>query len=60
MKAAHQAFEETEIARLKEEKPGLRNSQYKDLAFKAWQKSPLNPLNQAALAAQQEASPKRR
>ena len=61
MKSAHLAFEETEIARLKEEKPGLRSSQYKELAFKAWQKSPSNPLNQAALAsAQQDAPPKRR
>lgn len=60
-KSAHMAFEETEVARLREEKPGMRTSQYKELAFKNWQKSPLNPLNQAALAAsQQDAPPKRR
>jgi hypothetical protein len=60
LKAAHLAFEEAEIARLREEKPGLRSSQYKELVFKAWQKSPSNPLNQAALAVHQEALPKRK
>jgi len=50
-KAAHLAFEETEVARLREEKPGLRSSQYKEMAFKNWQKCPLNPKLQAAAAA---------
>ena len=55
------AYEETEVARLREEKPGMRTSQYKELAFKSWQKSPANPNNQAALAAaQQDAPPKHR
>lgn len=53
MKAAHLAFEEAEVARLRDEKPGMRTSQYKDLAWKRWQKSPLNPKVQAALRAQE-------
>ena len=47
LKAAHAAFEEREIARLKDENPGLKLSQYKERAFKAWEKSPENPANQA-------------
>lgn len=35
---------------MKEEKPGLKQSQYQDMIFKAWQKSPANPLVQAQLA----------
>lgn len=50
-KAAHAAFEEQEIARLRQEKPGLRTSQYKEMAWKSWLKAPSNPNNQAALAA---------
>ena len=46
MKAAFAAFEEREIARLKDEHPGLKLSQYKERAFSAWQKSPENPANQ--------------
>ena len=57
LKSAHAAFEEQEMARLREEKPGLRTSQYKELAWKAWQKSPANPLKQAALAAAQQDAP---
>jgi hypothetical protein len=41
-----QAFEEAELAKLKEEKPGLTLHQYKDLIWKLWKKSPDNPLNQ--------------
>lgn len=50
MKAAYSAYEEREVARLKQEKPGLKLSQYKEQAFKAWQKSPENPVYQARLA----------
>lgn len=45
-----------QVAKLREEKPGLRSSQYKDLAWKRWLKSPLNPKVQAALRAQEEES----
>jgi len=47
LKAAYLAFEEREIARLKEENPGLKLSQYKERAHNNWQKSPENPSNQA-------------
>lgn len=41
-----QAFEEAELPKLKEEKPGLTHNQYKDMIWKLWKKSPDNPLNQ--------------
>jgi len=44
MKAAHLAFEERRLKELLVEKPGLKRSQYKDLIFKEWQKSPENPM----------------
>jgi len=47
LKAAFAAFEEREIVRLKEENPGLKLSQYKERAFKAWEKSPENAANAA-------------
>ena len=40
------AWSEQWIADMKLEKPGLRQQQYKDLCWKAWQRSPDNPLNQ--------------
>eukprot|EP00958_Prasinococcus_capsulatus_P030449 scaffold8119_cov444-Prasinococcus_capsulatus_cf.AAC.1 len=43
IKAAYAAFEETELPRLKADKPGLTHSQQKEHLWKAWQKSPLNP-----------------
>lgn len=43
-----QAFEEAELIRLKIEKPGLTHTQYKDLIWKLWKKSPDNPLNQVS------------
>ncbi|KAJ2255028.1 hypothetical protein GGI13_001830 [Coemansia sp. RSA 455] len=49
-RAAYHVYEEREIDRLKSENPGLRLSQIKDLIFKAWQKSPENPLNQSQVA----------
>lgn len=45
-KAAWEAYFETELARMKEEKPGLRLMQYKSMIFENWQRSPLNPRNQ--------------
>ncbi|XP_010526547.1 PREDICTED: coiled-coil domain-containing protein 124 [Tarenaya hassleriana] len=48
LKASFKAFEETELPKLKEEKPGLTHTQYKDMIWKMWKKSPDNPLNQVA------------
>ncbi|OIT36002.1 PREDICTED: coiled-coil domain-containing protein 124-like [Nicotiana attenuata] len=48
LKASFKVFEEAELRRLKEEKPGLTHTQYKDLIWKLWKKSPDNPLNQIA------------
>ncbi|CAI9764317.1 unnamed protein product [Fraxinus pennsylvanica] len=48
LKASFKAFEEAELPSLKEEKPGLTHTQYKDLIWKLWKKSPDNPLNQVA------------
>jgi hypothetical protein len=33
------------LPQLKLDKPGLKQSQYKDMIWKAWQKAPENPLN---------------
>ncbi|CAI0468964.1 unnamed protein product [Linum tenue] len=46
LKASFKAFEEAELPKLKEEKPGLTHNQYKDMIWKMWKKSPDNPLNQ--------------
>lgn len=48
LKSSFKAFEEAELPKLKEEKPGLTLNQYKDMIWKLWKKSPDNPLNQAA------------
>lgn len=48
LRAAFEAFQEAELPRVKEEKPGLKLSQYKEMIWKAWQKSPQNPLRQRA------------
>ncbi|KAL5561279.1 hypothetical protein UlMin_031026 [Ulmus minor] len=48
LKASFKAFEEAELPKLKEEKPGLTHNQYKDMIWKLWKKSPDNPLNQVA------------
>ncbi|KAL6963642.1 hypothetical protein U1Q18_034649 [Sarracenia purpurea var. burkii] len=50
LKASFKAFEEAELPRLKEEKPGLTHTQYKDMIWKLWKKSPDNPLNQVQSA----------
>ncbi|KAG1355373.1 coiled-coil domain-containing protein [Cocos nucifera] len=50
LKASFKAFEEAELPKLKEEKPGLTLNQYKDMIWKLWKKSPDNPLNQRITA----------
>ena len=45
-RAAYAAWSEQWIADMKLQKPGLRQQQYKDLCWKAWQRSPDNPMNQ--------------
>ena len=40
-------FFDRELPRLKEDKPNLKLPQYKDIAFKLWQRAPENPANQA-------------
>ncbi|KAL3624362.1 hypothetical protein CASFOL_033178 [Castilleja foliolosa] len=45
LKASFKGFEEAELPKLKEEKPGLTHTQYKDMIWKLWKKSPDNPLN---------------
>ncbi|KAF7729546.1 hypothetical protein EC973_004220 [Apophysomyces ossiformis] len=50
-KAALEAYTERELPRFKQENPGLRLSQLKELIYKAFQKSPENPFNQANLVA---------
>ncbi|KAL6761888.1 hypothetical protein V8C86DRAFT_2529547 [Haematococcus lacustris] len=50
MKAAWKAYEERQLPILKQDKPGLKMSQYKDMLWKSWQKAPDNPLNAPALA----------
>lgn len=44
MKAFHEAFEARRMQELQQEKPGLKRSQYKDMIFKEWLKSPENPM----------------
>ena len=43
MKAAHLAFEQRRLKELEFEKPGLKRSQYKEIIWKEWLKSPENP-----------------
>ncbi|KAF8638867.1 hypothetical protein AX17_001923 [Amanita inopinata Kibby_2008] len=49
-KPALEAYQERELPKLKEEHPGLRLQQYKDLLYKRFQKSPDNPFNQMTVA----------
>ena len=44
MKTAHLAFEERRLKELQMEKPGLKRSQYKEMIWKEWLKSPENPM----------------
>jgi len=48
-KAALEAYTERELPTLKEEHPGLRLNQYKELLYKQFQKSPDNPFNQTVI-----------
>lgn len=50
-KAALAAYEEREMPRFKSENPGLRLTQLKELIYKAFQKAPENPFNQANILA---------
>jgi len=44
LKAAFEAYSESQMPLVKEAKPGLKLSQYKEMIWKSWQKSPENPL----------------
>lgn len=48
MRAAHLDYEERMMPIVKEDHPGLKRSQYKEMIWKMWQKAPENPLVQAA------------
>ncbi|KAK1304917.1 hypothetical protein QJS10_CPB11g02085 [Acorus calamus] len=50
LKASFKAFEEAELLKLREEKPGLTLTQYRDMIWKLWKKSPDNPLNQLIIS----------
>ena len=45
MKAAYLAYEAVQLPLLKQENPGLKLSQLRELLWKQWLKSPENPLN---------------
>ncbi|CAH9080608.1 unnamed protein product [Cuscuta epithymum] len=45
IKASFKAFEKNELPVLKEEKPGLTLTQYKDMIWKVWKKCGDSPLN---------------
>lgn len=49
-KAAYAAFEESRLPSLKQEHPGLRLNQMKELIRKEFERSPLNPFNQATVS----------
>ncbi|KAK1938482.1 hypothetical protein X943_001633 [Babesia divergens] len=44
LKAAYEAFESRMMPEMKANYPSLKYSQYKDMIFKAWKKSPENPM----------------
>lgn len=50
VKASYAAFEEKMIPVAREDNPTLKLSQLKEIVWKMWQKSPENPINQAALS----------
>ncbi|GET86901.1 hypothetical protein, conserved [Leishmania tarentolae] len=43
-KVLYKAFYEEHVEQVKEEKPGLRRTQYNDIIWEMWQKSPTNPF----------------
>ncbi|UVC54493.1 hypothetical protein MACJ_004043 [Theileria orientalis] len=45
IKTTYMEFQERKMAELKEEYPNLKLSQYKDMIYKQWKKSPENPFN---------------
>ncbi|RSH81126.1 uncharacterized protein EHS24_008560 [Apiotrichum porosum] len=49
-KAAFEAYLDREMPKLKEDHPGLRQNQMRDIIFKQFQKAPENPFNQVSLA----------
>lgn len=49
-KAAFEAFKDREMARIKQERPGMRSQQYHDALYKEFQKHPDNPFNQLTVA----------
>lgn len=46
LKAAFKAYEAEHLPQIKAENPSMRLSQWKQLLFNQWKKSPENPLNQ--------------
>ncbi|KAF8510332.1 hypothetical protein JB92DRAFT_2728330 [Gautieria morchelliformis] len=50
MQAAYEAYQERQLPIAKQEHPGLRLQQYKDLLYKQFQKSPENPFNQTTVS----------
>lgn len=49
-KAAYLSYEERRLPELKDEHPGLRLNQYKELIRKEFEKSSENPFNQTTVA----------
>lgn len=49
-KASYEAYLERELPNVKQEHPGLRLQQYRDILYKEFQKSPENPFNQTTVA----------
>jgi len=54
LQAAYKAFEDRMMPQVKEENKNMRLSQWKQIIWKEWTKSPENPLNQAKLQRQNE------
>lgn len=54
MKAAYEEYANTRLPELKQENPGMRLSQLKQMMFKEWQKHPDNPLIKRLLAQMEE------
>lgn len=54
LQAAYKAFEEKMMPSVKEENKNMRLSQWKQIIWKEWTKSPENPLNQAKLQSQND------
>lgn len=49
-KAALRGYEERRLPEIKDERPGLRLNQYKDLIYKEFEKSSENPFNQVSIS----------